>query len=171
MRIGYMLVPALVAALALPALAQTPAPAPAAPTLRGTPPEAYKYLTREEIARLAFRPGPVNSVVVSDHESYFVEFVQRQDNGNSIESHLHWVDIVTVLAGEGTLTYGGRVDNPDVTNPSEPRGTRPMVGGTVQRLRPGDYVLVPAGLWHTFSATPGSEPHLGSDAFGHSRDM
>jgi quercetin dioxygenase-like cupin family protein len=152
MRIAFMLVPAIF--LVLPAVAR--AQAPAAPTLRGTPPEAYKYLTREEIARLALRPGPVNSTVVSDHESYFVEFVQRHDNGNSIESHLHWVDIVTVLAGEGTLTYGGRVDNPDVTNPAEPRGTRPMVGGTVQRLRPGDYVVVPAGLWHTFSATAGN---------------
>ena len=143
------------AVLSSPAQAQQ-APVAPAPTLRGTPAEPYRFLPKEEIARLAFRPGPVNSAVVSDHENYFVEFVQRQDNGNSTESHLHWIDYVTVLAGEGTITYGGVVANPNVANPEEPRGVTPMTGGTVQRLRPGDYVVVPAGLWHSFSATPGN---------------
>ena len=142
--------------LTAPTMAQTPAPAPAPPTLRGTPTEAYKYLSTDEIARLAFRPGPVNSTVVSDHESYFIEFVKRGDSGNSTEAHMHWYDYITVLAGEGTITYGGTVANPNVANPEEPRGVTPMTGGTVQRLRPGDYLVIPPGLWHSFSATPGN---------------
>lgn len=74
------------------AFGQPAAPAVPAPTLRGTPTEAYKFLSQDEIARLAFRPGPVNSTVVSDHESHFVEFVKRGDSGNSTEAHLHWFD-------------------------------------------------------------------------------
>src|SRR5436190_18261551 len=64
MRTANMIACSFFAAiLAAPmAFGQTPAPAPA-PTLRGTPPEPYKYLTKEEVARLAFRPGPVNSAV------------------------------------------------------------------------------------------------------------
>lgn len=151
MRTRYLLAVFILAAA--PAMAQ----APAAPTLRGTPAEPYTFLSREEVAKRAFRPGPVNSVVVSDHESYFVEFVQRGDSGNSTEAHMHWIDYITVLAGEGTLTYGGTVANPTTTaNPDEPRSPTPMVGGTVQRLRPGDFLVIPAGLWHSFSATPGN---------------
>jgi quercetin dioxygenase-like cupin family protein len=154
MRTGYLLAAFILAAA--PAMAQTPTVTPAARTLRGTPAEPYTFLSREEVAKRAFRPGPVNSVVVSDHESYFVEFVQRGDTGNSTEAHMHWIDYITVLAGEGTLTYGGTVANPATTNPDEPRSPTPMAGGTVQRLRPGDFLVIPAGLWHSFSATPGN---------------
>jgi quercetin dioxygenase-like cupin family protein len=155
MRTRFLL--AAFAVLTVPAMAQTPAGAPAPPpTLRGTPAEPYTFISAEEVAKRAFRPGPVNSTVVSDHEGYFVEFVKRGDSGNSTEAHMHWIDYITILAGEGTLTYGGAVTNPTTTNPDEPRGTAPMTGGTVQRLRPGDFLVIPAGLWHSFSATPGN---------------
>lgn len=128
----------------------------APPTMRGRPPEEFKFMTKADVAKAAFRPGPVNSTVVSDHESYWIEFVKRGDKGNRVEAHNHWVDYITVLEGEGTLTYGGTVANPDVKNPSEPRGETTMTGGTTITLHPGDYLVLPAGMWHIFGGTPGN---------------
>jgi quercetin dioxygenase-like cupin family protein len=140
-------------AIAQPAPAATTTTAPA--TMRGKPPEEFKFMTQADVAKAAFRPGPVNSTVVSDHENYWIEFVKRSDTGNRVEAHNHWVDYITVLAGEGTLTYGGTVANPNMTNPNEPRGETTMTGGTTILLHPGDYLVLPAGMWHIFGGTPG----------------
>jgi len=141
-------------ALSQPAPTSTIATTPA--TMRGRPPEEFKFMTQAEVAKAAFRPGPVNSTVVSDHENYWIEFVKRGDKGNRVEAHNHWIDYITVLAGEGTLTYGGTVSNPNMTNPNEPRGETTMTGGTTIMLHPGDYLVLPAGMWHIFGGTPGN---------------
>ena len=138
---------------AQPSPPATIATAPA--TMRGRAPEEFKFMTQADVAKAAFRPGPVNSTVVSDHENYWIEFVKRGDTGNRVEAHNHWVDYITVLAGEGTLTYGGTVANPNLTNPNEPRGETTMTGGTTILLHPGDYLVLPAGMWHIFGGTPG----------------
>jgi|688.fasta_scaffold87876_4 quercetin dioxygenase-like cupin family protein len=124
--------------------------------MRGRPPEEFKFMTQADVTKAAYRPGPVNSTVVSDHENYWIEFVKRGDTGNRVEAHNHWVDYITVLAGEGTLTYGGTVANPNMTNPNEPRGETTMTGGTKIMLHPGDYLVLPAGMWHIFGGTPGN---------------
>ena len=59
---------AIFSLLTVPAMAQTTPTATPALTLRGTPAEPYTFTPSEEIAKRAFRPGPVNSTVVSDHE-------------------------------------------------------------------------------------------------------
>jgi len=137
---------------ALFAQAQTP-PKPAAPApLHSRPPVAYQHYSRAELDKLMFRPGPTHSYVVTDHEDYDVEYVERGLMENYIENHVHWLDIVTVLDGEGTLAIGGKAVSPNMTNPAEPRGTT-MTGAKIVPLHPGDYVVVPAGVWHIFSGT------------------
>jgi quercetin dioxygenase-like cupin family protein len=101
-----------------------------------------------------YRPGTTSSKVVIDHENYDVEYVKRALITDHIENHVYWLDLVTVLEGEGTLAYGGKPVDPDYTIPWEPRGTK-MTGATVVPLHPGDFVVVPAGVWHIFSGTPG----------------
>lgn len=134
------------------AQAQTP-PKPAAPTpLHSRPPVAYQHYSKAELDKLMFRPDPTHSYVVTDHEDYDVEYVERGLMENYIENHVHWLDIVTVLDGEGTLAIGGKAVNPNMTNPAEPRGTT-MTGAKIVALHPGDYVVVPAGVWHIFSGT------------------
>ncbi len=126
-----------------------------APTpLHSRPPVPFKFVSRAELDKLMYRPGDTHSYVVTDHENYDVEYVERGLITNHIENHQHWLDYVTVLEGEGTLAYGGKPVDPDYTNPAEPRGTR-MTGATVIPLHPGDYVVVPAGVWHIFSGTQG----------------
>lgn len=146
----------LLAALALGSsvmLAQAQTPAPAAPTpLHSRAPLGYQHYSKAELDRLMFRPGPTRSYVTTDHENFDVEYVDRGLIENYIENHVHWLDIVTVLEGEGTLSYGGTAVNPNMSNPAEPRGTT-MTGATTIALHPGDYVLIPAGMWHIFSGT------------------
>lgn len=135
--------------------AQTP-PKPATPAapvpLHARAPVAYQHYSKAELDKLMFRPGLTHSYVVTDHENYDVEYVERGLIENYLENHAHWLDIVTVLDGEGTLAIGGKAVNPDMTNPAEPRGTT-MTGARIIPLHPGDYVLVPAGTWHIFSGT------------------
>jgi mannose-6-phosphate isomerase-like protein (cupin superfamily) len=80
--------------------------------------------------------------------------VKRQDHGNMVEQHPHWIDQITILAGEGTLAYGGSIQNPNTAPNGEVRGGN-QVGAKMQALHPGDFVLIPAGLPHTFNAAPG----------------
>jgi quercetin dioxygenase-like cupin family protein len=133
--------------------AQTPTAtaAPTAPaTLRG--PLGYQHYTKAELDKLMFRPGQTRSYVTNGQDDFRVEYVDRGLIENYIENHIHWVDIVTVIEGEGTLSYGGTAVKPDMANPAEPRGTT-MTGATTIPLRPGDHVLIPAGMWHIFSGT------------------
>ena len=91
---------------------------------------------------------------MNDHENYYVEFVKRLDHGNMVEQHPHWIDQITIMAGEGTLTYGGTIEGGQVAATGEVRG-----GTSGRRQDPqagmGDFVLIPAGLPHKFDAAPG----------------
>jgi mannose-6-phosphate isomerase-like protein (cupin superfamily) len=157
MRKTMLLAVIALGSAALLAQAQTP-PAPAAmpaPTpLHSRPPVSYQFYSRTELDKMMYRPGDTHSYVVTDHENYDVEYVERGLITNHIENHVHWLDYVTVLEGEGTLAIDGKPVDPNYSNPAEPNGTR-MTGARIIPLHPGDYVVVPAGVWHIFSGTAG----------------
>lgn len=135
--------------LATPALAQS--------SLRGTAPDGFKFMSQGEIDKAVSKPEPgrvYGATFANDHENYYVEFVKRLDHGNMVEQHPHWIDQITILAGEGVLTYGGTVQNANTAPTGEVRGGTQM-GGKTQTLHPGDFVLIPAGLPHFFAAAPG----------------
>jgi hypothetical protein len=135
--------------LATPALAQT--------TLRGTPADGFLFKSAPEIDKAVSQPEPgrvYGATFMNDHENYYVEFVKRLDHGNSVELHPHWIDQITITAGEGTLTYGGTVNGGTRAPNGELRGGT-QVGAKTQVLHPGDFVLIPAGLAHLFNAAPG----------------
>jgi mannose-6-phosphate isomerase-like protein (cupin superfamily) len=134
---------------ATPALAQT--------TPRTTPPDNFKFVTAGEIDALISKPeaGRVyGATFMNDHENYYIEFVKRLDHGNMVELHPHWVDQITIISGEGVLTYGGTVQGGDTAPNGELRGGT-QVGATTKPLHPGDFVLIPAGQPHKFDAAPG----------------
>jgi mannose-6-phosphate isomerase-like protein (cupin superfamily) len=134
----------------LPALAQT--------TLRGTPNDTFKYVSREDIAKQLMKPWPNEvyaSAFMNDHEYFFVEFVKRQDHGNYVEYHSHWIDQTTVLSGEGILTVGGKINDAKEIAPGEIRGHH-QTGARTIRVRAGDFVLIPPNTPHHFDAVPGT---------------
>lgn len=137
--------------LATPVLAQPSSP------IRANPPDGFKFMTGGEIDKLVSVPetGRVyGATFMNDHENYYVEFVKRLDHGNSVELHPHWIDQITITAGEGTLTYGGTVNGGTLAPNGELRGGT-QVGAKTQALHAGDFVLIPAGLAHLFNAAPG----------------
>lgn len=138
---------------AVPALAQTsPQSSP-----KNTPPDGYIFKSAGEIDKAISKPEAgraYGATFMNDHENYYIEFVKRLDHGNMVELHPHWVDQITIIAGEGTLTFGGKIEGGNVAANGEVRGGT-QVGATTQALHPGDFVLIPAGSAHKFDAAPG----------------
>jgi len=135
--------------LAVPAAAQT--------AVRATPPDGFIFKSGAQIDALVSKPEPgrvYGATFMNDHENYYVEFVKRLDHGNSVELHPHWIDQITIIAGTGTLTYGGKVEGGTTAPNGELRGGA-QVGAKTQALKPGDFVLIPAGMAHKFDAAPG----------------
>jgi quercetin dioxygenase-like cupin family protein len=138
--------------LAPAALAQTP--------LRALPAEPFKFLSAKEVDALTNQPGPgAHTAFPVDHENYYVEYASRSDTGNVPEVHTHWTHYIQVLGGEATLVYGGTVTNAKETGPGQIRGDA-IVGGTSMTVRTGDFLQIPAGMPHQFTATgPGVKFH------------
>lgn len=116
-------------------------------TRNATPQDDFKYLSASDAAALVNKPGPAPVVsLLSDHEYYFSEVVARSTDGD-VEVHHHWIDFVTVLSGEATLTYGGAVAGAKETAPGEMRGGA-ISGGKTIALHRGDYFEIPADMPH-----------------------
>ena len=81
-----------------------------------------------------------------DHGNYNFVMVRRDESGEP-EVHADWSDIFIAHEGEGSLTYGGKVEGGRTTGPGEIRGGK-IVGGTTLKLGPGDMAVIPAGLPH-----------------------
>lgn len=145
----------IAAALLMAASALTPSWAQT--TLRGTPPDGFKFMSHETIDKAVSTPEPgrvYGATFMNDHENYYVEFVKRVDHGNLVETHAHWVDHVTILSGEGVLAYGGTLSNAKETAPGEVRGGT-QTGAKTQLLHVGDYFQIPPGMPHKLDAAPG----------------
>ncbi len=130
---------------------------PALAQVRATAPDPYIFKSAKEIDALISKPeaGRVyGATFMTDHENHYIEFVKRLDHGNSVELHPHWIDQITIISGEGTLTFGGKVEGGTTAPNGELRGGT-QVGATTQKLAPGDFVLIPAGSAHKFDAAPG----------------
>ncbi len=148
---------AMLAALAMPILAMPIAAAaqPAAPPApHATGFDGFLYQPRAEVEALTHRSdGKPQSKIVIDHETYYIEYVTRVVNTQP-EAHGHWYDYIHVLDGEGSITYGGTQEGGTDAGQQEIRGGR-LVGGKLQLLHPGDRLVIPPGLPHLFTATPG----------------
>ena len=136
-------------AFATPALAQAP--------LRATPADGFKFQSHDSIDKAVSTPEPgrvYGATFMNDHENYYVEFVKRIDHGNLVETHAHWIDYITILSGEGVVSYGGTLTDAKESAPGEVRGGT-LSGAAVQAIHPGDYFQIPAGMPHKLDAAPG----------------
>jgi quercetin dioxygenase-like cupin family protein len=140
---------AIVSIMATSAIAQT--------AMHSLPPEQFKFMPANEVIALTDKPGPgAKTAFPSDHENYFVEYAARTDVGNVVEVHTHWSHYIHILAGEGTLTYGGTVSNAKETGPGQVRGDA-IVGGSSVKVHEGDYIQIPAGMPHLFTVPQGTK--------------
>jgi len=110
------------------------------------------YLDHAAVAAAFARGAPL-----LETPEYKVHASRRTEPGR-VEVHEYETDVVYVLEGEATFVTGGTLVDGKVTAPGEIRGAR-IEGGSVQRLVPGDVVVVPHGTPHWFRAI-GKAPFL-----------
>ncbi len=85
--------------------------------------------------------------------SYITLFSHRTADGTP-ERHANWNDIMVMLQGEVTLTYGGTIFGNTVDANGESHGGT-LAGGTTVTLHKGDYLQVPAGVPHLMTNPKG----------------
>jgi len=123
-------------------------------TPHATPPDAFRVFNDKELATLSSGKGPLVLSTLSDHENFYVLVAGRTGPGE-VEVHEHWIDYMEIQQGEADFTFGGTATGMRDTGPGEKRGGT-ITGGTVVTLRPGDFLMVPAGQPHLTMIKPGS---------------
>ncbi len=106
------------------------------------------YFDNGEV-RAAFAKGmPLTEVA-----GYKVHASRRTEPGVA-EVHTRDTDIVYVLEGSATLVTGGTAVQGKTTAPGEIRG-KEISGGESREIKPGDVVIIPAGVPHWFKDVKG----------------
>jgi mannose-6-phosphate isomerase-like protein (cupin superfamily) len=118
------------------------------------PPDAFRHITDAELAKLSSGPGALTLCTLADHENFYVLVAGRTGPGE-VEIHRHWADYMAIQQGEAEFTSGGAATGTRVTGEGELRGGT-IAGGKTVTLRPGDFVMVPAGEPHLTTIKPGS---------------
>jgi len=75
--------------------------------------------------------------------------------------HPDQAEYAIVIAGAGTLISGGTLEAAKPVKPDLTEGDR-IIGGTTRALKPGDVMLIPAGVPHWFGITGGRLVLLGT---------
>ncbi len=118
------------------------------------PPDAFRLFSDKKLAGLAGGKGALTLSTLVDHENHYVLVAGRSGPGE-VEVHEHWIDYMAIQQGEAEFTFGGSLAGARDTGPGEKRGGT-ITGGTVVRLHPGDFLVVPAGQPHLTMVKPGS---------------
>jgi mannose-6-phosphate isomerase-like protein (cupin superfamily) len=140
---------AVLAALAAPALAQTPPPAAPQPDiLTGSNAQAMALLAK---AKSELRPGtamaPAQPLV---RAGPFRAVVEYRGAPTPASTHETEGELLNILSGSGTIIIGGKLNEEKRTNPTNLSGTG-ITGGKTFTLTPGDYVFIPANTAHYFA--------------------
>jgi mannose-6-phosphate isomerase-like protein (cupin superfamily) len=149
-----VIVSAVIVCGCVPAMApaQTPAPAAApAPALSNQ----VQILPASRLAAIAdsLPPGALRTLQIGRFEG-LTNALTTRDSAGVHERHEGFTDIFVIQKGSARLLYGGTADGQRETTPGEWRGGT-IRGGTQTELRPGDVVVVPAGIPHQMLLNPG----------------
>lgn len=136
------LVAAIAVGAASTASAQTPGPA-MAPTSNGV-----QILSTAQLAAIAdsLPAGPSSSHQIASFDG-LSNMMSRRDTSGVPERHEGFADIFVVQRGHARLRYGGTADGERASSPGEWRGGT-IRNGTEAEIKPGDVVVIPAGIPH-----------------------
>ena len=118
------------------------------------PPDPFKVFSDKDLAGLASGKGALTLSTLVDHENHYVLVAGRTGPGE-VEVHEHWIDYMAIQQGEAEFTFGGTAAGMRDTGPGEKRGGT-LTGGTVVTIKPGDFIVVPAGQPHLTMVKSGS---------------
>jgi mannose-6-phosphate isomerase-like protein (cupin superfamily) len=93
------------------------------------------------------------SEILSDLGNHKFEILRRDGSGAG-ELHQNWTDVFIVQSGEGTILYGGSIEDAKDTGNGEIRGPK-HVGGKSQKVTAGDVLVIPPGVAHQTIVEPG----------------
>ena len=79
--------------------------------------------------------------------------MSRRDTSGIHERHEAFSDIFVVQRGRARLLYGGTAEGERASSPGEWRGGT-IRGGTETEIKPGDIVVIPAGVPHQLLLQP-----------------
>jgi mannose-6-phosphate isomerase-like protein (cupin superfamily) len=118
------------------------------------PPDTFRVFNDKELATLSSGKTALVLSTLVDHENHYVLVAGRTGPGE-VEVHEHWIDYMAIQQGEAEFTFGGSVTGMRDTGPGEKRGGT-ITGGTVVTIKPGDFIVVPAGQPHLTMVKPGT---------------
>ena len=146
MRAALVLAAATLSACTASAVhAQTPAPVS----------NAVQILSTSRLAALAdsLPAGASNAIQIAKWDG-LSNMISRRDTSGVHERHEAFTDIFVVQRGRARLLYGGTVEGERPSSPGEWRGGT-IRGGTETEIKPGDIVVIPAGVPHHLLLQPG----------------
>ena len=150
MRVALVLLFATLSTGVSAARAQNPAPSTPPPPVSN----AVQILTTTQLNALADSlpagASTFHSLVSWDGLS---EMISRRDTSGIHERHEQFTDIFVVQRGRARLVYGGTAEGERSSGPGEWRGGT-IRGGTEAELKPGDIVVIPAGIPHQLLLPP-----------------
>jgi mannose-6-phosphate isomerase-like protein (cupin superfamily) len=98
-------------------------------------------------AAVAHSDPAVAAIGVTDQ--YQIHEVHRTKPSGPPAIHHGWTELHYILSGGGTLITGGKIE----VQPGKPQGV--IVGGTSQRVRKGDAIIIPPETPHWYSRIDG----------------
>src|ERR1700737_2951586 len=123
-------------------------------------PAGYKHWTPAELKERTKALSPkidahkIATERLANFGNYHALAVRREGSGQA-ELHEHWADLFVVQSGTATLVVGGTIPNAKTNSAGEIRGPT-IMGGTPQKLSPGDIVHIPARTPHQVLLDPGT---------------
>lgn len=93
------------------------------------------------------------SEILEKYPHHYTMLAYRNRSGGG-ERHEHFADLFCILDGRATLLTGGTIVDPKSTGLGETLGAS-VAGGSVQELKTGDVVHIPAGVPHQMVLAPG----------------
>jgi mannose-6-phosphate isomerase-like protein (cupin superfamily) len=89
----------------------------------------------------------------------YYETAKKMNSGqvshwDDAEMHEDKTQIYIIVSGTGVLALGGKAENIRDTPEGQHSG-QPLVGATMQHVKPGDWVVIPPMTWHQTQPDPG----------------
>ena len=153
-----------VVTLAVPVLAQQPAPRPAGQAEPAAPPAPapgtagiFKSNTDLQAVLKKAMAGATDMVSsnIASTDQYRVNIVHRPKANGAI-AHPGNTELHYIIEGSGTVVTGGKI----IRKPGAPAGSATIEGGETHKVTKGDVVIVPAGSAHMYSEVNGEITYL-----------
>jgi mannose-6-phosphate isomerase-like protein (cupin superfamily) len=145
----------LIALVPMTVLAQQPQ----APSPTGAAAALKMFQTSADVAAIVARakaqpPQPLRVSPLFQSPPYTVNIEYRTAVATA-SIHETEAELFYVIDGAGTFVIGGTLTEPQRSNPQNLTG-KAITGGTSQKVTKGDFMWVPAGSPHWFSAVDGT---------------